>query len=247
MRIVSDRAQSKLNRKRWHSEFMLFPKKTANRKIPLTMNALKLIAALSMFAPIIAHAATFDFGYNSVFDSQASDHDFSVNGLQKYNEGGNGVTYWGPSAANQMGTLIMLFSYPTATQSIYLNAESEAYNFGGGNSGQSYLDASTDGVNYTNLINNPTTGNLTSLKTYNGFLPAQLLGSTTLYLRIQIAETSYPGSFAYGQVSRHNTGVQGDIFEVTATTAPEPTSVVLIACGALLVGCRRKSKRAPIQ
>jgi len=192
------------------------------------MNILKRIGAISFFCSTLANAATFDFGYNSVFDPQASDYDLSVTGLSKYNEGGQyDTTYWGPSAANQMGTLIMCFTYPTATQSIFFNAKTDSYNLGYAQ-GQSFLYASPDGVNYTELISNPYSGNTVNELFYDGNLPAQLLGSTTLYIKVQLEETQ-TSDVAFGQLSRSANGNVGDIFEVTATTAtPEPSSAALI-------------------
>ncbi|MDZ4659685.1 MAG: hypothetical protein SH868_19095 [Bythopirellula sp.] len=202
---------------------------------------LALVASAMLSVAIICpplHAAFYSFRYSTVFDAHATDHDIFVDGMRRYDEVGWGTTYWGPSAANAVGTLVMMFDWEQPTVSVYLTATLESYNFGGGNFGESYFYVSTDGIAYTKIVDNPTTPNLNSFKYYNGFLPEEFLGTTELYFKVELKQTSYPGSYAYSQFSRK--GSPNDPFVLEVTTVPEPSTAILGTLSLLSYLCRRR-------
>ena len=80
-----------------------------------------------LFAVVLAYGAmaqgTFNYGYQTVFDSQASDYIVSTANVQRYSEWQSPpTTYWGPSANDVQGTLTYRFDFgaPSASISLFL-------------------------------------------------------------------------------------------------------------------------------
>ena len=193
-------------------------------------------------ANTVVHA-TFDFsyGYKTVLDANANQYIVSAQNVSKYNEGTPGASYWAPSATNVTGFLTSRFDFSAPTTEIFLNAQLASYNFGGGSSGSGSIWASTNGVAWTLLLDNPTPSSIASYEYYTQDVPASLLGTTSFYLQERLYSQ---GSTIYGQFLHFGQGNSFNGFELDANEAPEPSSLALcVSAGVWALSLRRRFRR----
>jgi hypothetical protein len=162
-----------------------FRKDNIMKRITLTT----LMAALC-FSTLNSQAQTswdFQFGYHDVFSQNALNYVVQEQNIQRSSENGNpsdGVSYWNPINNGVEATLTQEFTFPGTTTQIFLNDGSEpVYNFGGGNYGTQSVWASTDGINWVQLVNLPPPSNISNDYFYDQDLPASLLGSDQIWIQ----------------------------------------------------------------
>jgi len=206
--------------------------------------------------------STFSYGYFDVYSANALDYVVGQNNIEQSGEDGTpGVSGWNPINNGQEATITYEFTFAQPTTSISLYATLSSFNFGGSDFGNGSLWASTDGENWTELLDAPTPaypGYEYGLGyTYSQDLPTSLLGTDQIYIQAQL-ETS--GWDILSQFSRQDTAANdgagynndgdGNIFELDATLAPVPepstgTLALVGGFGAWLL--QRKGKRAPLK
>jgi len=220
------------------------------------MKALSLIvASLALWAGQ-ASAQSFSFGYTDIFASGADNYIVNEQSVEKYSYPYNSppITFWGPSANDVPASLTQEFSFTEPATNIFLHAELASYNFVWGNAhgyfgsgtGSDSLWASTDGTNWQLLLNNPMpTNGVDSYQTYSQNVPSSLLGSTCLWIQVQMEVDGAPNTtYTTAQFSRSTSAETSNHFEIDAYLIPEPTTFALVlgALGCLLPLSRRKQR-----
>ena len=209
------------------------------------------IAALTSFVAFITASSAFDFsyGYKTIYDANADLYITGTTNVRKYTEpfGSPAALYWGPTANNVEGLLTMRFTFATPSTEIMLKADLASFNFaqgGGYGSGASSMWGSTDGVNWTLLLDNPKPATIDSYKTYNQNVPASLLGTTLFFVQVRLTVQGAPNtSYTDAQFSRADTSRTDNVFQLNANLAPTflvtvttPTATSITATGATLGG-----------
>jgi hypothetical protein len=152
-----------------------------------------LMAGLSLFAFKSEAQSSWDFtfGYKTVFDSNALEYVVQQQNIERTDEG-NGVTYWNPINNGEEAILTQEFTFPRPTTEIFLNVyDLYIANFGGGDYGSGALLASTNGTNWVLLLNAPTPAGISVGYSYETNLPSSLLGSTQIWIQIQLETTGW--------------------------------------------------------
>jgi hypothetical protein len=200
---------------------------------------------------IAANSIAQGFLYSSAtaFSPNALQYVVGQQNVQQINEG-DGVTYWGPSGNGVQGTLTYEFNFGAPSTQISLTAWIGAWNFNGGGlgsgsgTGSSSLWASVNGSSWQLLLNDPTPSDSTATSlTYNQNLPSSLLGSSSLWIQVDMEENGAPnGGYTVAQFLRQYSGnpTQYPAFTVDATVVPESSTTSLLCIGlAILVLFRR--------
>jgi PEP-CTERM motif len=196
-----------------------------------------------------ASVTDFNFGYTHVFAPQADTYLQASSNVRKYGEWQSpAVTYWGPTANELPSSLTYYFDFGAPSARVSLVASLASFNFVWGNAnGWSSLWASKNGVDYSLLLNNPTpTSYVDSYMTYSNSLPTALLGSSSLYVQIRMQVSGSPSSsYTTAQFGRSSSANTANVFQVTASTVPEPSTYALLALGAgvLMLAKRRQLHR----
>src|SRR5262249_10141084 len=131
------------------------------------------------------------------------------------------------------------------TTQIYLNDGSEpVYNFGGGEYGSQSVWASTDGVNWIELVDlQPPTG-ISNDYFYQSDLPSSLLGANEIWIQDRMITSGWNIMAQYLRTDTSASPNPNDIFYLYAnyTIAPEPNSLGLMAFALLSVcWCGKKA------
>jgi hypothetical protein len=194
-------------------------------------------------------AASFDYTYQTVFDSNSDTYIVGEQNIKKYSEWQNPpVTYLGPAANDAQATLTMRFDFSDPTTQIFLDAGIVSFNninAGRTDYGYASLWASTDGSSWQLLLNNDVltgSGIIDAETIYNQDVPVSLLGGTNFWIQVRMyvhnaLVNGYPpnNSWADAQFSRNDPSDTGNTFELKATTVPEP-AILCQAALALAIG-----------
>lgn len=207
---------------------------------------LTALAALAVSAGA-AQAWDFSYSYQNVFAANADQYIVGQQNVRKWTEWQNPPeTYWGPTASGTPGVLTLKFDFSAPTSQVYLDANlvSANWNSSQGHYGTASLWASTDGTSWTQILNCPTPGANGSVvqQVYNQNLPASLLGTSTLWLQVQMEDWGNTGAVTDAQFGRSTTANPGNIFELDALVVPEPgvCQLGLAALGVGLLWARRQ-------
>jgi hypothetical protein len=220
---------------------------------------IKLLSSLALACSLSYGAIaqnTFTYGFQDVYSSNALEYIVGENNIQRTQEpitANTDVSYWNPINNGQTSSLTFEFTFAQPTTSISLYATLASFNFGDGEFGSGSLWASTDGENWTLLMDAPTPaypGYEYGLGyTFDANLPTPLIGATDIWIQAQL-DTS--GWDILSQFSRQDTAANngtgynngGNIFELDATLAPvpEPSSAMLAVVGVVLLLAFRKVK-----
>lgn len=218
---------------------------------------IKLVSSLALACSLSCGAiaqSSFNYGFFDVYSSNALDYVVGQNNIEQSGEAGTpGVSGWNPINNGQEASITYEFTFAQPTTSISLYATLASFNFGGGEFGSGSLWASTDGENWTLLMDAPTPaypGYEYGLGyTFDANLPTSLIGTTDIWIQAQL-DTS--GWDILSQFSRQDTAANngtgynngGNIFELDATLAPvpEPSSAMLAVIGVVLPLAFRKVK-----
>jgi hypothetical protein len=181
----------------------------------------------------------FQFSYANIFAPNALDYVVGQQNIQRTDEG-DGITYWNPINNGVQATLTQEFTFSAPSTEIYLSTDIASFNFGSGDFGSGSLWASTDGANWTELLDAPTPASDGYGYDYTQDLPNSLLGSDDIYIQ---ARLNTSGSDILAQFNRED-GVNDPIFSLDANVAPEPSSVGLLTIGGLsILGIIRRNSR----
>jgi hypothetical protein len=196
----------------------------------------------------------FNYGFTHVYAAQADTYLYESSNVRKYSEWQSPpTTYWGPSANDVPAQLTYRFDFGAPTSEVLLVASLTSFNFVWGNAngwfgsgvGSSSLWASTDGADYTLLLNNPMpTSYVDSYLSYSNALPLSLLGSSSLYVQVRMQVSGAPNSsYTTAQFARSSSANPSEVFSVSANVVPEPstyTLLVMSAAGAMWFARRRR-------
>ena len=189
--------------------------------------------AVGIFIAADSHAqATWDFQYSyaNIFAPNALNYVVGQQNIQRTDEG-DGITYWNPISNGTPAFLTQKFTFSAPSTEIYLSTDIASFNLGDGLSGSGSLWASTDGANWTQLLDAPTPASGGYGYNYTADLPSSLLGTDQIYIQARL-ETS--GLNIAAQFNRED-GVNNPIFALNANVVPEPSSVCLLILGGLSV------------
>ena len=217
-----------------------------------------LLSLGAVFASVIdANGADFTFGYRGVDSVGANSYLVAQQNAQKYYypyPSNDPLTYWGPSANGVPASLTYRFDFGKPSASVFVSASLASYNFVWGNAngwsgsgtGFNSLWASTDGLGWQLLLDNPTPANyVDSYKTYEQYLPSSLLGSSSLWVQVRMQADNAPlPSYTTSQFSRTSASRATDVFRIEAVAVPEPSTCAMalagLACGGYSLFHRRK-------
>ena len=138
------------------------------------------------------------------------------------------------------------FSAPSTE--IYLNANIASFNFGGGEYGSGSLWASTDGQNWTDLMDAPTpayTGNETGyLYSYAQDLPISLLGADQIYIQAQLNTSGWNIMAQFMREGDFN----NQPFAIDANVVPESSTMSLFCTGFTILALyyRNRWRNSPV-
>jgi hypothetical protein len=194
---------------------------------------------------------TFNFGYQTVFASQANGYLVSAVNVEQYSEWQSPpVTYWGPSANDVQGTLTYEFNFGAPSAQVSLTAAIASFNFVWGNAngyfgsgtGSSSLWASVDGSSWQLLLNDPTPSNdVASYLHYNQNVPSSLVGSSSFWLQVRMQEDGAPiGFYADAQFNRSDTSQPNNVFDISVETVPENSTMSLFGIGLAILAFASK-------
>jgi hypothetical protein len=148
----------------------------------------------------------FQFSYYDVFSSNALDYVVQQQNIQRTDEG-DGVTYWNPITNGTPAILTQEFTFPGITTEIYLNVyDLYIANLNGSGS----LLGSTNGTNWVLLLNAPPS-DIPVGYSYETNLPSSLLGSTQIWIQIQLQTTGSDIWAQFRQDGDTNTAFQLDV------------------------------------
>ncbi len=168
----------------------------------------------------------FSYGYRTTNDANADQYVVATAGSQKYTEsfGSPPTAYWGPTNNDVNATMTMRFDFASPTTEVRLHAELAAFDFVNSNegvgTGSCSLYGSTDGTNWTLLLDNPTPSSVASYKTYDQDVPASLVGAKSFYVQVRFyADGSPVPYYTVSQFSRADANRTTDVFHLDANVA----------------------------
>lgn len=230
------------------------------------MNICKTVLSVLVIITLMSETGfseTFTYGFNHVFAPDADMYLVNQENVRKYSEWQSPpITYWGPSANGVPGSLTYRFDFDEPSESIALRASLESFNFVWGNAhgwygsgiGSSSLWASTDGTAWELLLDNPTPADAVgSSRSYDSDVPEHLLGNNSFWVQVRMqVDGAFNSSYTTAQFCRSTSENTENIFQIEATTVPEPSSFVpepssfliwLGLCGLVFVqGFRRQQE-----
>ena len=162
--------------------------------------------------------SSFLFGFKHINEPDADKYLIDSTGMRRFSEWDSPpITYWGASANGVEGRLIYKFDFGSPTSAIRLNASLPAWNFGGGNRGASSLEVSKDGSNWVSIHNNLEPRKWGEPWSINGALPAEVVGSDSLYIRMRFYTEGAPiPTYTVAQFGRSTSAASANVFEVKA-------------------------------
>lgn len=172
---------------------------------------------------------TFRHAFTSVLESDADRYLIDAASMQRWNDPQEEprVSYWGPSTDGIEGRLVYRFSFPGPTARIVLDADSQCWDFmkhpGGVGRGVSAIQASRDGQKWVSLRDNITHRNWGASWDLQESLPAELLGTRELWLRLRFLTENADHSQGYtvAQFARAVAGSGESVFSLEADCVPD--------------------------
>ena len=157
---------------------------------------------------------TFSFAFKHIDEARAGSYVISQQNVRKYTEWQSPpTTYWAPSA-NAPAAITQKFPISGTVTKAHLTADIASFNFGGSRGGSS-IWASKDGVQWELLLDNPVPNRIDSYKTYDGYLPASLLGGSEIYIQVRyLTENSPNSSYSLAQFCRSDAAATRDVFKI---------------------------------
>ena len=170
----------------------------------------------------------FRHSFTSVLDAEADRYVVELDNVAKWNDPREElrVTYWGPTANDIEGRLVLCFRFPGRTARIHIDTESACWDFekhhGGFGRGASAVQASRDGVTWITLRDNIAPRNWGASWSLKEDLPDGLLGTTELWLRLRfLTERAEPkAGYTVAQFARAVTGAGKTVFALEADCVP---------------------------
>jgi PEP-CTERM motif len=196
--------------------------------------SLGIAAVAAMVTTAQAQNWDFQYSYANVFAPNALNYVVQQQNIERSNEGAGGDTYWNPINAGTPAILTQEFTFSAPTTKIYLSADLETFNFGGGDYGSASLLASTDGQHWTDLADSPTPASGGGGIIYAQDLPSSLLGANQIYIQAQLNAS---GSDIMAQFMREYNPIPTEYtpFTLDVDVVPEPSTTLLMLVGLALV------------
>ena len=156
------------------------------------------------------------------------------------------LTYFGPTHNDTEGKLTYKYSVEGRITSAKVKIKLDTWNFNAGGafgngSGEASAWASKDGTNWINLIDIQTPQKLSESKTFNDYLPENLLGENDIYLQVRMKVKGAPNSsYTVAQFGRSSANSTNEVFfieleyekELDDTQQPsQPTTGVNLSNG----------------
>lgn len=164
----------------------------------------------------------FSFGFKHINEKGADKYLVSKLRMKKYTEWQSPpITYWGPSANDKKSNLVYKFDFGSPAKSIHLKVDTSSWDFnnepGGVGRGATAIEVSLDGRKWIALQNSLEPRKWGEDCVYNDLLPAELLGSRILWLRIRFfTEGSPAGSYTVAQFGRSTAASATNVFSIEA-------------------------------
>ncbi|MBC8326028.1 MAG: protein kinase [Verrucomicrobia subdivision 3 bacterium] len=163
----------------------------------------------------------FNYQFQSVQNPIALRYLAATNNVKRITEDdGKGITYWAPARDREVGTLTYRFPFgPRRVRRAHFSCWSHSWDFEasqrGNGRGAIALAASRDGKNWTwlhdQLRPQPKWGGAAF---YFEDLPAETLGGTNLWLRVQMLTTNLPPDATYSTAHHAESKTIGPAFEL---------------------------------
>jgi len=162
--------------------------------------------------------ASFTYGFKHINAPDADRYLIDSTGMRRFSEWDSPpTTYWGASANGAEGRLIYKFDFGSPTSAIRLKAHLPTWDFGGGNRGASSLEVSKDGNSWISIHNNLEPRKWGEMWSIDGALPAGVVGSNALYVRMRFYTEGAPiPSYTVAQFGRSTSAAPSNVFEVNA-------------------------------
>jgi serine/threonine protein kinase len=163
----------------------------------------------------------FKYQFQSVQNPNALRYLATTNNVKRITEDdGNGINYWAPARDGELGTLTYRFPFgPRRVQRAHFSCWSHSWDFEasqrGNGRGAIALAASRDGTNWTWLHDQlRPQAKWGGAAFYFEDLPAEALGGTNLWLRVQMLTTNLPPAATYSTAHHAESKTTGPAFEL---------------------------------
>ncbi len=142
-------------------------------------------------------------------------------GVRKYGEWqAQQVSYWGPAENSTECHLTYCFPFPVSPREISVYAQLAAFNFshgGGIGRGLCSLWASSNGIQWQPLLENPTPESIDSYRTFDGALPPALSHIQTLWIQVRFRAEGAPNRlYTTAQFCRSTPQSEKPAFSISA-------------------------------
>jgi hypothetical protein len=168
------------------------------------------------------------YGFRTVLQADADRWLVEAKGMRKWEEPfmQPAVSYWGPAENGVEGHLVYRFDLPAASRAIHLRlvlscfADIEDVNVLG--RGAAALEVSGDGSRWVSLCDNLSPTRWGADCFFDADLPEQVLGTTSLWLRMRFLMEGAPApdGYAVAQFGRSTGAATADVFEIAAICTP---------------------------
>jgi hypothetical protein len=192
-----------------------------------------VVAVLAFSGGINPRGATshpWRFGFRTVLQEDADRWLVESSGMRKWEEAfmKPALSYWGPAENGTEGRLVYRFDFPATSRKIHLRlvlscfADIEDANVQG--RGAAALEVSGDGISWVTLCDHLTQPRWGADCFLDADLPASVLGTTSLWLRMRflMEGAPAPGGYAVAQFGRSSAAAAENAFEIEAVCRPEP-------------------------
>jgi hypothetical protein len=158
------------------------------------------------------HAWDFDYTVEDVYQPQADTYVVAATNIQKYNEG-NGNTFYRTAANNIQASLTYQFNWCVPTTNVLVQGYFHIINFGS-QYGNGSLWASTNGADWSILLDVPTPPSGAVGPVYSNTLPSSLTGSTSLWIQARLYSVGWQSAAQW--LRDYNNGHPTPTFRVAA-------------------------------